>query len=1506
MAADLEALDRRGQTFGQRFRTAAQGIGAVGRQMQLIGGIGTFALGLAANQAAQLQTKVTLAATQITSSVAGTRARAEKDFQGILSQMTKFPQSADDMSAALYDVYSTLNVTGKQGIPILQQINKAAVAGGLSTQDAASGLLSVISNFDKGRATVRNVREDYNRMFAAVRYGRVTMEELSTALGTTAPAAKIAGQSLGNMAGTFAFLSRSLGPQKAAVSYARLVEALGSNQMQEGLKKVGVNIDGANGKMLGLDKVMQILIKRFPYLAQGGVKALNFFKDIGNIQSTIQARRAFATLATNMAGYRDVLHKTMGDNNEFSKSYKAMASTLGVQWGVFLNTLKSIVVTVGMTVIPAFLEMAKPLREAVTWFQNLSPATKEMIGRFAAFAAVGALVLGTFAAITGGILAIIGSLSQMGAAIAILGTGVGSMTFLAVIAKKIYDNWDTLGPLFKKVANDLRSIFTSLGEAVKAFYEGDWNAVWSHLGDAIKAAIPGVKDALDLLTQSIIAWGKDFVTTTQGVITAALSGMFLMARRRGAGGAVGERLLGGLSSADLMAPLVGVAGGPMGMAITAAAKSDDLEKLAKYVPFMSTQQKMAYEELQTRQKIANTWRNQVNAQADAYTVRKQISALEELDRRGLTASSVVRSGETLVSRTPKGGFASAAERASALEIMNRAPAAAGAAEKAMAALNVTTMAIAGSAANAGKGMLSFIGFGNPWIGGAIAGAAAIYGLKTALDSVFTTTATKVNEEYKSVGAMKASAEAANQAARNYITYSNQVKTLNKAIADTKARLGKDKGGTLAYQSDLKTLAQLQDQLKTATENATRAAQDQASTFNTALQNVNPKNINDSLATLRQVAQGAPIGTATYGNFQNLNLSGTGKTAVDTETYNKARATVNGLTSAFATNVDTILAVVASGQKLTKTQRDMITQMGHVASTYKSDLPGLSTLMQDLTQATMDSVKALGRVPGNMAGFAQYANSIPQAIKPAADLFMRITHQAPNIPFLQMLDNLEKKVPGASKVMAAFVATQGKLPKQKQYNFLFHRPAWAESWMARFIQLHHRIPTHKEVNIEIKAHDEASKKIREVQRRVGQLQRAGHQVMRLGTGQNPLASQIEQASRQLTRVKAPKLHGIVRYTIQGNAFKAFPRQASTAASNASKNLDVLTHHAGVVGTQSGTAWGSNFSATAKGTAHATVSVIINAYKKTLRITSPSKVMKKQIGDPMLQGILAGLKDKASIKDGAQTAVSTMMDVFSQFKDTFKTQMGDLFAGPTFVPVWKQAFGSELQQTLEWGGRVSFRQLQSDLQSQVRTFQRYQHMLARLRRRGASASLIAELRQLGPEATPEVEGLLGATRRQLRAYSRLYGRSQRDINKAATRATKDTYKQWRKQGAAVALGFLQGMQDHSARLARYFARIFQGLINQVKHKHKSHSPSRLYMEEGMNVMRGFQIGVMRQHSKMNLEHYFGAPVRGRMRGMPQVASVTNNYYYNRTYNVYPQKDESLLSALRKHDHVTRHRP
>src|SRR5262249_17003878 len=146
---------------------------------------------------------------------------------------------------------------------------------------------------------------------------------------------------------------------------------------------------------------------------------------------------------------------------------------------------------------------------------------------------------------------------------------------------------------------------------------------------------------------------------------------------------------------------------------------------------------------------------------------------------------------------------------------------------------------------------------------------------------------------------------------------------------------------------------------------------------------------------------------------------------------------------------------------------------------------------------------------------------------------------------------------------------------------------------------------------------------------------------------------------------------------------------------------------------------------------------------------------------------------------------------------------------------------------------------------------------------------------------------------RQYVKLWQRGQNAVNKAAKTATQNQMKQWRSQGAAVALGFMSGLQSHSAAMARYFRNLFLRLYSEVKRVHKSHSPSRLYMEEGMNVAMGFQTGVSRGLMR---------PVAGW--GKP-MAATAGGVVHNTNYYVYPGSNSDIKKELRRHDFMVRSR-
>ena len=236
-------------------------------------------------------------------------------------------------------------------------------------------------------------------------------------------------------------------------------------------------------------------------------------------------------------------------------------------------------------------------------------------------------------------------------------------------------------------------------------------------------------------------------------------------------------------------------------------------------------------------------------------------------------------------------------------------------------------------------------------------------------------------------------------------------------------------------------------------------------------------------------------------------------------------------------------------------------------------------------------------------------------------------------------------------------------------------------------------------------------------------------------------------------------------------------------------------------------------------------------------SPSKIAKVMIGDPIIEGVIQGIYSKQTkLNDTMKEVLNNVLGIYSSFKSQFTTTLGTLFAGPTR----QGPFGNLLAQQLGFSpnGPVTFAAVKQDLSQQVSQFRRFQHGLSVLRRRGAPLALIQQLAAIGPGAQPELNALLGATKSEDRSYFKLFQQGQTSIDAAARSATHQQLQIWRKMGQSVALGFLTGLQDYSASLDKWVQHFFLSMYWHVKTLHKSHSPSKLYYEEGKNVMSRIQ--------------------------------------------------------------------
>jgi TP901 family phage tail tape measure protein len=442
----------------------ARAFAHAGRIAQLAGLGAGAGLAYLANTAADFEQRAMLVATQ-TGRVGTGFERIIKNSKvlgtSILRVMADSTSSMEEVEAAAYDIFSSLTLPQggrglKVGADMLKLMSDAAIAGMTDVETVTDGVVAAMGAFEEIPRTGAGVTKILNRMFAAVRFGRMTFAEFASTLGTTAPAARAAGQTLDTMAGTIAFLSRPLGVNKAAVGFARLTEILGRKKFVDNLKASGVAITDTSGRMKQMPDIIDLITRRFPKLTKGGTALTQFFKEMSGTEGTIQARRAFVFLAQQMDQYRTVLNQTVKDNNEFDRSLKAMSETAGVKWKKAMNTLRVLGIEIGAAVIPTLIDMLEPVQDLVKWFQNLDPEVKKQIGRWAAWGAALLLVGGTLALIGGTVAAMLATLLRMGILFRTMS--------VAVIAASV---------AIAALTGDLDSL-KDIGNELMNFFSGSW------------------------------------------------------------------------------------------------------------------------------------------------------------------------------------------------------------------------------------------------------------------------------------------------------------------------------------------------------------------------------------------------------------------------------------------------------------------------------------------------------------------------------------------------------------------------------------------------------------------------------------------------------------------------------------------------------------------------------------------------------------------------------------------------------------------------------------------------------------------------------------------------------------------------------------------------------------------------------------------------------------------------------------------------------------------------
>lgn len=484
-------------------------IGLLGVGLAAVGVAGISAFNEMADAAIEYNRQTALTSTQVRE--AGVTI---SDLGDIGKRVAKeIPAPFDEMQAALYDIFSSVDVNVRDAERLLALFAKGAVAGQTDIQTAARSSIGIMNAYG---LEVSDLSRVMDIMFELVRSGVGTYEEFNSSIGQATPTFANAGQTIETLAGAMAFLTRGgLDTGEAVAAAGRAVEQLFKPNVIKNLKGIGVDVVDASGNFRQLNDIITDLAVNAGWATMSDAKRGEAFKKIFG-QGTIQARRFFDTAIPNWQTFNDLTARMSNSSGALSDAYDIMFAQPASQAQLLQNRLDILKVEIGEQLIPAKLKLAEAAKKVLDWWDKLSPKTQTLLVKIAALGSVLAVVTGT---------ALVLSVAIAALSLPVL---LAVAAFAAVVAAGylVYRNWSTIKAVALEVwatlrdwASWLAGVFVSAWQAVVGVFQAGFawfdrtlapglSKVWHALSEAWSGVSSEIGETLsDLLSYWNRAWG---------------------------------------------------------------------------------------------------------------------------------------------------------------------------------------------------------------------------------------------------------------------------------------------------------------------------------------------------------------------------------------------------------------------------------------------------------------------------------------------------------------------------------------------------------------------------------------------------------------------------------------------------------------------------------------------------------------------------------------------------------------------------------------------------------------------------------------------------------------------------------------------------------------------------------------------------------------------------------------------------------------------------------------
>jgi TP901 family phage tail tape measure protein len=294
----------------------------------------------------------------------------------LLDTSNRVGESAESLSTALYDIVSA-GVDAGNSISVLDLSARAATAGMTNAQTAVNAGLATVNAFN---LEIQDLTKVFDLQFQTVRKGVITYEQLSNAQGELLPSARKLNESLENMYGSLAFVTKNgLSAESASTSLARAYDGLIKKSNE--LAQAGVEVYDEFGKFRGIIDIVDDLSDKLEGLSNQEMQSV--LQDIG---FEIRAARAIIPMIKNIDGLRESVDAMSNSTGSMEAAFEKATNTISFRFNKAKERVVNSIIAIGRSFKTEINSMLDDIGSWALAIQNFVSENREAIKSILTFA----------------------------------------------------------------------------------------------------------------------------------------------------------------------------------------------------------------------------------------------------------------------------------------------------------------------------------------------------------------------------------------------------------------------------------------------------------------------------------------------------------------------------------------------------------------------------------------------------------------------------------------------------------------------------------------------------------------------------------------------------------------------------------------------------------------------------------------------------------------------------------------------------------------------------------------------------------------------------------------------------------------------------------------------------------------------------------------------------------------------------------------------------------------